>query len=56
MDIQNRAELAKEREALEKLDVNKAPGTGGTPPRIPAERRRAERDEAEYGDGDNDNE
>lgn len=56
MDIQKRAEIAKEREALEKLDMNKAPGTGGTPPRVPAERRRAERDEAEYGNGDNDNE
>jgi imidazolonepropionase-like amidohydrolase len=53
-DIAKRAEIAKEREALEKLDVNKAPGTGGTPPRIPAERRIEERDEAEYGDnGDN---
>jgi hypothetical protein len=40
--------MAKEREALEKLDVNKAPGSGGTPPRIPAERRRGERDEAEF--------
>jgi hypothetical protein len=55
MDIQKRAEVAKEREALEKLDMNKPPGTGGTPPRIPTERRREERDEAEYGDGDGDN-
>jgi imidazolonepropionase-like amidohydrolase len=54
-DIQKRAEIAKEREALEKLDMNKPPGTGGTPPRIPTERRREERDEAEYGDGDGDN-
>ena len=53
MDIQKRADLAKEREALEKLDINKAPGTGGTPPRIPAERRIEDRDEAENGDGDN---
>jgi len=52
-DIQMRADLAKEREALEKLDVNRAPGTGGTSPRIPAEKRQAERDEAEYGDGGN---
>ena len=52
-DIQKRADLAKEREALEKLDMNKAPGTGGTPPRIPAERRLEERDEAEYDNGDN---
>lgn len=49
-DIAMRADLAKEREALEKLDVNRAPGTGGGPPRIPAEKRRGERDEAEYGD------
>jgi imidazolonepropionase-like amidohydrolase len=54
-DIQKRADLAKEREALEKLDVNKAPATGGTSPRIPSEKRREERDEAEYGDVDGDN-
>ena len=55
-DILNRDSLQKEREALEKLDVNKPP-TGGattTPPRVPSEKRRAERDEAEYdGDGGN---
>lgn len=56
IDIQKRAEIAKEREALEKLDVNKAPVGGGTPPRIPAERRIEERDEAEYGNGDNNHE
>ena len=55
-DIQMRADLAKERETLEKLDVNRAPaGGGGTQPRIPSEKRRAERDEAEYGDGDGGN-
>jgi imidazolonepropionase-like amidohydrolase len=54
-DIQMRTDLAKERETLEKLDINKAPGGGGTPPRIPSEKRRAERDEAEYGDGDGGN-
>ena len=48
-DIANREVLAKEREALEKLDMNKAPGTGGTPPRIPTERRLADRDEADRG-------
>lgn len=42
-DIANRAEVAKEREALEKLDMNKAPGAGGTPPRIPTEQRQKER-------------
>lgn len=49
-DIQNRATLAKEREELEKLDVNKAPGTGGAPPRVPTEKRRSDTDDAEYGD------
>ncbi len=53
VDIEKRAETARERETLEKLDVNKAPGSGGTPPRIPAEKRLEHRDEAEYGDGDN---
>ena len=52
-DIAKRAELAKEREALEKLDVNRAPGSGGTPPAIPKERRQGDRDDAEYGDGGN---
>jgi imidazolonepropionase-like amidohydrolase len=46
-DIQKRAEIAKEREALEKLDVNKAPSTGGTSPRIPAEKRTEDKDEAD---------
>ena len=32
------------------MDINKAPGTGATQPRIPAEKRIEERDEAEYGD------
>lgn len=50
-DAKMRADQAKERETLEKLDVNKAPGTGGGPPRIPTERRRGDRDEAEHGDG-----
>lgn len=54
-DLVRRQELARERESLEKLEVNKAPGNGAaaTPPRIPSERRIEERDEAEYGDGDN---
>lgn len=46
-DALKRTDLAKEREALEKLDVNRPPGTGGTPPRVPTERRRGDRDEAE---------
>ena len=49
-DLARRGELAKEREALEKLDVNKAPGAGSpsTPPRIPAEKRQADRDSENY--------
>lgn len=46
-DVQKRALLAKEREELEKLEVNRAPGSGGTPPRVPAERIRGDRDEAD---------
>lgn len=53
-DIQMRADLVKEREALEKLDVNKAPATGGTPPKIPSEKRLKERDDAEWGTIEND--
>jgi len=56
LDIQKRAEMAKEREALEKLEMNKAPATGGTQPRIPAEKRLEHRDEAEWGNGDNNHE
>ncbi len=52
-DISHRAELEKERETLEKLDVNKPPGSGGTPPAMPKEKRRGDRDDAEYGDGGN---
>jgi imidazolonepropionase-like amidohydrolase len=49
-DAQMRIQMAKEREDLEKLDVNKAPGAGGTAPPRPSERRKADRDEAEHGD------
>ena len=49
-DIARRADLARERETLEKADANRPPTSGGTQPRIPSEKRRAERDEAEYGD------
>ena len=52
-DAKMRADMAKERETLEKLDVNKAPGTGGGPPRIPTERRRGDRDHADDEDGGN---
>ncbi len=52
-DAQMRLDMAKERETLEKLDVNKPPGSGGTPPAVPKEKRRGDRDDAEYGDGGN---
>jgi imidazolonepropionase-like amidohydrolase len=52
-DIQRRAEIDRERQELEKLDVNKPSGSGTTQPRVPAAQRIKERDEAEYGDGGN---
>lgn len=52
-DILNRPALAREREMLEKMDVNKAPGSGGAAPRVPTEKRQAERDEADAKDGGN---
>ena len=52
-DILNRANLAKERETLEKMDVNRAPASGGTQPRIPTEKRQAESAEADTTDGGN---
>jgi imidazolonepropionase-like amidohydrolase len=51
-DAQKRIEMQKEREALEKLDVNKPPMNGSTTqPTIPRERREAHRDSAEYDGG-----
>ena len=50
-DIGNRATLAKEREDLEKLDINRAPATGGVPPRVPTEHRLTDKDK---GVGDDD--
>ncbi len=52
-DAKMRTDVAKEREALEKLEINRAPATGGGPPRVPADRRRGDRDEAETWDGGN---
>jgi len=52
-DIEKRSLLAKERQDLEKLDVNRAPSAGGTSPRIPADRIRGDLDDADRGDGDN---
>lgn len=48
----NRERLAKEREELEKLDVNRPPGSGGTPPARPSERREGHLDNHDH-DGDN---
>ncbi len=48
-----RAQLAQERETLERLEQNRAPGSGGTPPRIPVERQRGDQDHDEDGDGGN---
>jgi cytosine/adenosine deaminase-related metal-dependent hydrolase len=48
-DIERRAALEKERQELEKLDMNKPSGGGTTQPRIPSEKRIEERDEAEGG-------
>lgn len=53
LDIAKRGDLAKEREALEKLDVNRAPGSGGGPPQRPTERRTEDRDDADRIDGGN---
>ena len=52
-DKENRLLIAKEREELEKLDVNRAPGTGGTAPARPAERREGDRHEHEVEVGGN---
>lgn len=54
-DITNRAAMEKERQELEKLDVNKAgSGPGATQPRIPTDRRVTDRDDADQKDGGND--
>ncbi|HLM01245.1 MAG TPA: amidohydrolase [Pyrinomonadaceae bacterium] len=53
-DLLRRQEFEREREALEKLDVNRPPAGGGTQPRIPAEQRVKDRDEADrLTEGDN---
>ena len=50
-DIQKRAELAREREALEKLEMNRPPAGGGGQPRIPTEQRAEDLDEADQNNG-----
>jgi imidazolonepropionase-like amidohydrolase len=52
-DLLRRQEFERERQALEKMDVNRAPGSGATTqPRIPSEKRVEDRDEADR-EGDN---
>ncbi len=48
-----REQLAKERAELEKLEMNRPPGSGGTPPARPSERREDHRDRAGHEDIDN---
>ena len=50
-DIARRSQLESERKRLEALDVNKAPGAGGTQPRIPQERIRGDLDDAGHDGG-----
>jgi len=52
-DHELRAERTKEREALEKLDMNRAPASGGTPPRAPQEQRVKDRDQEDQEKNDN---
>ena len=52
-DRQRLQELAREREELEKLDVNKAPASGGTQPRIPQDRIRTDLGHLEDVEGGN---
>jgi adenine deaminase len=53
-DIGRRAELQREREMLEKMDVNRTPASGATTqPRIPSEKRQAHLDDADGKDGGN---
>jgi imidazolonepropionase-like amidohydrolase len=53
LDAQRRAEIERERQELEKLEMNKPAGGGGTSPRIPTERRVEDRDEASFEGGNN---
>ena len=50
-DRSMRTDLAKERETLEKMDMNRAPGAGGAPPRVPTERLRGDLDDADRDGG-----
>ena len=50
-DLLRRQEFAKERERLEKMDVNKSPSSGGTQPTIPRERGDEHLDDSEHDGG-----
>jgi imidazolonepropionase-like amidohydrolase len=52
-DLLQREAMKKEREALEKLEINRPPGSGApvTAPKIPSEKRIADRDEADRDGG-----
>lgn len=52
-DAAMRQENAAERQRLEQLDVNKPPASGGTQPRVPSEKRRAEHEDRVAEDGGN---
>lgn len=52
-DSRLRQDMAKERQMLEQLEVNKAPAAGGTTPRVPSERRRAEHEDRVDDEGGN---
>ncbi len=46
-DLAKRVERERERQELEKYDINKPPASGGTPPRIPSEYRKDHHDDAD---------
>ena len=48
-DAVKRIAMDKERQELEKADVNRAPGSGGAPPRVPTERIKTHLDDADGG-------
>ncbi len=49
-DAAMRVQMAKERKDLEKAEENKTPEKGGTPPKIPTEKRKTDLDDAENGE------
>jgi imidazolonepropionase-like amidohydrolase len=53
-DISRRAEMERERAALEQAEPNRPPAQGGTPPPVPRGRRPAYSDDDDQGDGGHD--